>query len=193
MFNASDLATRAVSAPDRSPRCPRNQAIVQLLAAAIANFDSDSAKPCIQRAAELLAASGNRHGHRPNEFSASPNGLAPWKAKRVAEYVEANIASKLWAPKLAGVVRLSTAHFVRAFKKSFGETPLAYVTRRRICRALVIMLRSREPLSTIAVECGMCDQPHFTRVFRRTIGISPGMWRRQFTTLGASGDGEKRP
>jgi transcriptional regulator GlxA family with amidase domain len=119
--------------------------------------------------------------------------LAPWKAKRVAEYVEANIASKLSAPKLAGVVRLSTAHFVRAFKKSFGETPLAYVTRRRICRALVIMLRSREPLSTIAVECGMCDQPHFTRVFRRTIGISPGMWRRQFTTLGASGDGEKRP
>lgn len=142
MFNASDLATRAVSAPDRSPRCPRNEAIVQLLATAIANFDSDSAKPCIQRAA---------------------------------------------------VVRLSTAHFFCAFKKSFGETPLAYVTRRRICRALVIMLRSRELLSTIAVECGMCDQPHFTRVFRRTIGISPGMWRRQFTTLGASGDGEKRP
>jgi len=123
MFNASDLATRAVSAPDRSPRCPRNEAIVQLLAAAIANFDSDSAKPCIQRAAELLAASGNRHGHRPNEFSASPNGLAPWKAKRVAEYVEANIASKLPAPKLAGVVRLSTAHFFSRVQEELRRDP----------------------------------------------------------------------
>jgi AraC-like DNA-binding protein len=35
-----------------------------------------------------------------------------------------------------------------------------------------------EPLSSIAVRCGMCDQPHFTRSFQRIVGETPYMWRR---------------
>ena len=42
------------------------------------------------------------------------------------------------------------------------------------------MLASRLPLSQVALECGMCDQPHFCRVFRRIVGVNPGAWRRQF-------------
>jgi AraC-like DNA-binding protein len=33
-------------------------------------------------------------------------------------------------------------------------------------------------LSDIAALCGFSDQPHFTRVFKRIVGISPGRWRR---------------
>jgi hypothetical protein len=42
------------------------------------------------------------------------------------------------------------------------------------------MLNTREPLSQVALDCGMCDQAHFTRVFRKVVGISPSVWRRQF-------------
>jgi AraC-like DNA-binding protein len=40
------------------------------------------------------------------------------------------------------------------------------------------MLATSEPLSSIAVRCGMCDQPHFTRAFHRIIGETPYAWRR---------------
>jgi AraC family transcriptional regulator len=194
MFNASNVATSAVSAPDRSCPCACNETIVQLLATAIATFDSDrdSANACMQRAAELLRVSRNRREHRRNECLALRGGLAPWRAKRVVAYIEANIASNLRTADLAGVVGLSTSHFFRAFKESFGETPLAYITKQRMLRAQLIMLNSRQPLSQIAIDCGMFDQAHLTRVFRKTVGVSPGAWRRQLPTVRASAESERR-
>ena len=113
-------------------------------------------------------------------------GLAPWQAKRVAAYIEANINSNFRATDLAGIVQLSVSYFFRAFRRSFGETPHAYVTRQRMRRAQVIMRSSQMPLSQIALDCGMSDQAHFTRVFRKVVGINPGVWRRQFHPRGAS-------
>jgi AraC family transcriptional regulator len=144
------------------------------------NVALDSATACIQAAAELLQASGNGKGCRQIESAALRGGLAPWQAKRVAAYIEANINSNFRASDLAGIVHLSVGHFSHAFRRSFGETPHAYVTRQRMRRAQVIMRSSQIPLSQIALECGMSDQAHFTRVFRKVVGINPGVWRRQF-------------
>jgi AraC-like DNA-binding protein len=107
-------------------------------------------------------------------------GLALWRAKRVAAYIESNISLSLHVADLAGIVRLSTAHFSRAFSTSFGQPPRAYITARRIHHAQLIMVSTQEPLSRIALDCGMNDQAHFSRVFRRVVGTTPGLWRRQF-------------
>jgi AraC-like DNA-binding protein len=40
------------------------------------------------------------------------------------------------------------------------------------------MLSSQLPLSDIALSCGLSDQSHFTRVFRRIVGETPSAWRR---------------
>jgi AraC-like DNA-binding protein len=45
-------------------------------------------------------------------------------------------------------------------------------------RAQGLMLSTDKPLSEIAAECGLADQPHFTRLFRRVVGESPAAWRR---------------
>ena len=120
-------------------------------------------------------------------------GLAPWQAKRVAAYIEANISLSLRVPDLAGIVQLSLGHFFRAFRVSFGQPPLAYVKARRIRHAQVLMLNTREPLSQVALHCGMYDQAHFTRVFRKVVGISPSVWRRQFQSEPMSADDTLRP
>jgi AraC family transcriptional regulator len=166
---------------------------VQLLGAAIAIFDSDpdSAKACIQAAAELLQGR-NEKGHGQIEFPAFRGGLTPWQANRVAAYIESNINSNLQVTDLAGTVHLSASHFFRAFRQTFGEPPHAYVTRQRIRRAQLIMRSSQTPLSQIALDCGMADQAHFTRVFRRVVGISPGFWRRQFPPLALTLNYESR-
>jgi AraC family transcriptional regulator len=169
------------SLPDRPSPYSSNETLVQLLAAAIATFDSDrdTAKACIQRAAELLQVSRNRERHRVNKSLALRGGLAPWQVKRVATYIESNIDSRLRVADLARIVRLSTSYFSRAFTESFGEVPSAYVKRQRIHRAQVMMLSSADPLSQIALDCGMYDQAHFSRLFRKIVGINPSVWRRQ--------------
>ena len=80
--------------------------------------------------------------------------------------------------ELAALLGLSASHFCRAFKCSFGASPRDYVVRRRIEVAQALMLTTSEPLSSIAVSCGMCDQQHFTHSFRRIVGETPSTWRR---------------
>jgi len=133
----------------------------------------------VQRAAELLRVSVESEGYLWNEPS-SRGGLASWQAKRVVAYIESNIGLSLRVADLAGIVQLSISYFFRAFRKSFGQSPRAYVEVQRMRHAQVIMLNTREPLSQVALDCGMCDQAHFTRVFRKIVGISPNLWRRQF-------------
>ncbi len=116
---------------------------------------------------------------------ASRGGLAPWQAKRVVAYIESNINLSVRVADLAGIVQLSLGHFFRAFRVSFGQPPVAYVRVRRIRHAQVIMQNTQEPLSQVALHCGMCDQAHFTRVFRKIVGISPSVWRRQFQFMTA--------
>ena len=154
---------------------------MNLLAAATATFDSDrdQAKACVQQAAALLRVSLEREGYPWNESSAR-GGLAPWQVRHVLAYIESNISLSLRVVDLAGIAQLSIGHFSRAFSVSFGQPPFAYVKARRIRHAQIIMLNTRKPLSQIALDCGMCDQAHFTRVFRKIVGISPSLWRRQF-------------
>jgi AraC family transcriptional regulator len=105
-------------------------------------------------------------------------GLAAWQMRKVIAHVEANLSRHIHVKELARLLDLSASHFCRAFKCAFGASPRHYVIRRRIEVAQAMMLTTSEPLRSIAVNCGMCDQQHFTRSFRRIVGETPSMWRR---------------
>ena len=188
-LNASHIASSIVSLPDGSGCRTRDEAGVRLLAAAAATFDSDHdrAKAYAQQAKELLRVSLEREGYLGNE-SSSRGSLARWQAKRVIAYIESNIGLNIRVVDLAGVARLSTSHFSRAFRASFGQPPSAYVKALRVRYAQVIVLNTREPLSQVALDCGWSDQAHFTRVFRKIVGISPSAWRRQIQSESLSAD-----
>ena len=165
-----------------STSADNNDALASLLTSATVALDTDrrAAKSCIQRAAALLGIDLNSGGDGTAGHSCLQGGLAPWQAKHIRSFIEGKLDSSIRATDLAGVVRLSTSHFFRAFRRTFGESPLAYIMQRRIRRAQILMLTSRLPLSQVALECGMCDQAHLCRVFRRIVGINPNAWRRQF-------------
>jgi AraC family transcriptional regulator len=107
-------------------------------------------------------------------------GLAPWQARQVAAYVDAHLDATISNDDLAAVARLSTGHFCRAFRQTFGTTPHAFVMQRRVDNASTMMMRSSEPLAIIAAACGFTDQAHLSRLFRRLKGDSPATWRRQY-------------
>ena len=166
-----------------------NHALTSLLATATAALDTDrrAAKSCIHQAAALLGIDLRLGGSGPAERPYLQGGLATWQAKRIRSYIADKLDSRIRATDLAGVVQLSTSHFHRAFRRTFAETPAAYIMKRRVRRAQELMLASRRPLSQVALECGMCDQAHLCRAFRRFVGISPNAWRRQFLVDPADG------
>ena len=132
-------------------------------------IDRAAAKALVARVVEMLDATDD----------GAPGGaLAAWQAKRVDSYIEGHLAETITVEQLAVHAKLSASYFGRAFKASFGDTPHAYILRKRIALARKLMLESRAPLAEIALECGMADQSHLNRVFRRFTGTSPHAWRR---------------
>lgn len=105
-------------------------------------------------------------------------GLAPWQIRKVTNYVESHLDQPIRNQDLAAIVRLNPSHFGRAFRNSTGEPPHEYVIRRRVERAQGLMLSTQASLSDIALDCGLADQSHLTRLFRRIVGESPRAWRR---------------
>lgn len=184
MKSAPDREATFVSIPDPAPHSLGKEDVSKLISAAAATLDNDraSAKACLQRAVELLSVTGEG---RPVQ-AAIRGGLAPWQKRNVTAYVAANLSSTIRVSDLARLARLSLGHFFRAYRESFGEPPLAHIARLRVQRAQSLMLRSGAPLSQIALDCGMHDQSHFTRVFRRIVGTNPGIWRRQFSATDAN-------
>jgi len=156
--------------------------IARLLRRAMLYLESDRqvAWRCLSDASALLGPSA-RESHEGDPIAISPfrpGGLARWQAKRAVAYIEANLESKLEVRALADLVSFSKSHFSRAFKRSLGFPPMAYVMMRRIERAKVLMATTSQQLTEIALICGFADQSHLNRSFRRVIGVSPGRWRR---------------
>jgi AraC family transcriptional regulator len=79
---------------------------------------------------------------------------------------------------MANVANLSRFHFARAFKKSVGEPPYAYVLRQRIERAKILLKTTKMQVNEVAVATGFKTASHFVRAFQHAVGSSPGAFRR---------------
>jgi AraC family transcriptional regulator len=112
------------------------------------------------------------------ETRVARGGLPAWQTRKIFAHVESNLRGRIPIRDLARLLNLSASHFCRAFKCTYGVSPRDYVLRRRIEVAQGLMLTTSEPLSSIALKCGMCDQAHFTRSFHRIVGETPYAWRR---------------
>jgi AraC family transcriptional regulator len=146
--------------------------------------ERDAAEQFVEHAANLLNV-----GALLEDFDKSPipldsvkavtrSGLAPWQIRKVRMHLESNLGAKISTQDLASIAGLSPFHFSRAFRDSFGDSPHSYLLRRRIEQSQGLMLTTRASLADIALECGLVDQAHFGKLFRRLVGESPGVWRR---------------
>jgi AraC family transcriptional regulator len=105
-------------------------------------------------------------------------GLSRRKLKDVLEYIHQNLDAGLTLRDLAAVAHLSPYHFARLFKTSTGLPPHQYVIARRIERAKQLLRGGEElSLAQVAARAGFWDQGHFTRHFKRLVGITPKRFR----------------
>jgi AraC family transcriptional regulator len=166
------------SAEARGLSVRRIQSVMRELCSAVRSALDDErgrAEESLRRAAEILQDMGETEAPIKEQVR---GGLSPWQIRKVTNHVEAHLDRPIRNEDLATIVRLNPSHFGHVFRNSFGEPPHEYVIRRRIERAQGIMLSTDASLSEIALDCGLADQSHLTRLFRRVVGESPRAWRR---------------
>lgn len=161
-------------------------AIAVLVDAINCTLDGDDAVAMehVRSACETLAGR-----HRDASLDAVPpgarsdagslrGGLAPWQIRRLNTYIDLNLGEPILCEDLARIVRLSLSHFMRAFRDSFGHPPHTFLMRRRLEHAQGLMLTTDFALGQIALDCGLADQSHLSRLFQKFVGESPAAWRR---------------
>jgi len=103
--------------------------------------------------------------------------LAPRQIRAVHSYIDAHLEQSISLIDLAGVVGLSSFHFLRAFKQSQGVTPGRYVLDCRMERARSLLKSSNLSVAEIGICVGFDHSTHFARAFRRAVGMSPSIFR----------------
>jgi AraC family transcriptional regulator len=105
-------------------------------------------------------------------------GLAPWQERRSKDMIVGDLTGSTPLRDVADACGLSVSHFSRAFRRSTGLAPHAWLLQARVEAAKAMLQKPHASLSTIARACGFADQSHLSRVFARRVGLSPGAWRK---------------
>lgn len=116
--------------------------------------------------------------HIAGAGGATAQRLTATARERALDYIEAHLERPITLAELAGVAGVGVRHLSRSFRASSGESPHAYVLRRRIERAKSL-IGSGLALADVALQCGFGDQSQFSRAFLRVAGLTPGRYRSQ--------------
>jgi AraC-like DNA-binding protein len=80
---------------------------------------------------------------------------------------------------MAAVAGFSRYHFAREFRVAFGETPAAYLSRRRVERAKDLLANANLTVTEVCMLVGFSSLSSFSRRFAELVGCTPGEFRRR--------------
>jgi AraC-like DNA-binding protein len=103
--------------------------------------------------------------------------LQKWRLKRVVEYVDSHLSSRITLAGMAAAAGLSRMHFAAQFRAATATRPHHYVLQRRIERAQELLRNRESTLVDVALSVGFQSQSHFSTIFKRLVGETPHRWR----------------
>lgn len=116
-----------------------------------------------------LYRAANRRQHAPADW---PDSIA-----RAADYIQENFPSIRGLEEVSTEVGLSKFHFIRLFHRTTGMTPIQFLTKIRLEKAMGLLKDDKLTLNEIAEHVGLSDGNYLSRAFRKYIGMSPGQFR----------------
>ena len=96
---------------------------------------------------------------------------------RVIGYIHANTGANISLAAMAAIAGVSRNHFVSLFTKATGLAPHQYVLRARIDTAKLYLQDETLSIAEVSRRTGFRTQEHFTKVFRKLVGITPREFR----------------
>lgn len=96
---------------------------------------------------------------------------------RAKDLADSRYYEPLEVDDLAKAAGLSKAHFSRAFRRTFGESPYVYLLTRRLERAAALLRNTDHSVAEICLEVGLQGVGSFTTSFKRMYGMTPTAYR----------------
>ena len=95
----------------------------------------------------------------------------------IKDYIDRNYKKDISAKDVAGMLGYSDVYFSKVFKQLFDDNFINYLTKIRIDRAKVLLKDVSFNIKEVGKSVGYADSNYFTKVFKRSIGISPSEYR----------------
>lgn len=114
---------------------------------------------------------------------AAPSSLLP-QLRRARDLADRSFADPLDLDALAREANVSKYHFARSFAEVYGETPMRYLTRRRIERAQDLLRSANLTVTEICMLVGFSSLGSFSSRFRDLVGESPTQYRDRWASTG---------
>ncbi|RVJ47740.1 AraC family transcriptional regulator [Sinorhizobium meliloti] len=105
-------------------------------------------------------------------------GLTPRQVRDVTAYIACRLTGHIRITELAATAGLSEGYFHRAFRQTTGQSPLEYVNRKRVEKAVALLTQTDKTVIDIALDTGFAGPSHFARTFRSIMGVAPQQYRR---------------
>lgn len=119
-----------------------------------------------------------RNYSQNNNIQHVENQIINRRINEVLEYISFHYADNITTAELAKKWYLSEYYFCRFFKNATGQSPVNYINRTRIEKAAVLLRKTNESITAIAIKVGFDDVNYFSRTFKKFMNISPSKFRK---------------
>ena len=110
------------------------------------------------------------------------DGIVHSQKDVIKDYIDRNYKKDISAKDVAGILGYSDVYFSKVFKQLFDDNFINYLTKIRIDRAKVLLKDVSFNIKEVGKSVGYADSNYFTKVFKRSIGISPSEYRNRHNT-----------
>jgi AraC-like DNA-binding protein len=113
------------------------------------------------------------------QFKFKNSNKIPSAVLDAINYIQLNLGNNLNVTDLAEKANQNRDYFSRQFLEHTGQRPLNFIHEKRIERAQYLIVTTNKTLLAIALETGFNNSPHFSKIFKKKLNITPGEYRKQ--------------
>ncbi len=113
----------------------------------------------------------------------SNSSSQPLELKRALFFIEMNLEERLEIGQLAKLASVSRSSLFRLFRRHLGESPAAWILKRKMERAAAMLARSSLRIGELGAKLSIEDPYYFSRAFKKAHGVSPREYRRRHALL----------
>ena len=99
------------------------------------------------------------------------------RIRMVLAHIRSNLSENIDVETLAEIACMSKDHFIRTFKKQTGDTPNAYITKKKMEAAELLLITNDDTIKNVAMKLGYYDCSYFNKTFKKYSGATPQQYR----------------
>lgn len=117
------------------------------------------------------------------DFKTNQPQISSSKILDTMSYVQINLDKNLTVAQLAQRVNQNQDYFSKQFMLHTGQRPLNYIHEKKIERAQYLIATTNKTFLEIALDTGFSNLPHFSKIFKQIVSLTPGEYRNQISHL----------